>query len=181
MLVGNKRDLAHIREVAVEEGTALAEQHNMSFIETSALESMNVIIAFQTVLREIHKIVSRKALAADWSKNNTVLSSGQKLAGSDDMTPRRGGCCLMSVINLFDRQNTSSHSISEIAEIIAIEADRGMLHLIWDPYIEALVRRVLAATFEGIEPALDPKASSQESMVLLLHGTPVTDVAARVA
>jgi hypothetical protein len=27
MLVGNKRDLAHIREVTVEEGTALAEQH----------------------------------------------------------------------------------------------------------------------------------------------------------
>jgi len=46
MLVGNKRDLAHIREVTVEEGTALAEQHNMSFIETSALESVNVINAF---------------------------------------------------------------------------------------------------------------------------------------
>jgi hypothetical protein len=42
-----------------------------------------------------HKIVSRKALAADSTKNNTVLSSGQKPAGSDDMTPRRGGCCLM--------------------------------------------------------------------------------------
>jgi hypothetical protein len=56
-----------------------------------------------------------------------------------------------------------------------------MLHLIWDPYIEALVSRVPAATSEGIKPALDPKASSQESMVLLLHGTPVTDFAARVA
>jgi hypothetical protein len=35
MLVGNKSDLAHVREVTVEEGTALAEQHSMSFIETS--------------------------------------------------------------------------------------------------------------------------------------------------
>ncbi len=90
-------------------------------------------------------------------------------------------CPIQSVINLFDPQNTSSHSISEIAEIIAMEADQSMLHLIWDPYIEALMRRVPAATSEGIEPALDPKARSQESMVLLLHGTPVTDVAARVA
>ncbi len=95
MLVGNKSDLAHVREVTVEEGTALAEQHNMSFIETSALESVNVINAFQTVLREIHKIVSRKALAPDATKDNTVLSSGHKLAGSDEMTPRRGGCCSM--------------------------------------------------------------------------------------
>jgi Ras-related protein Rab-11A len=95
MLVGNKSDLAHVREVTVEEGTALAEQHSMSFIETSALESVNVINAFQTVLREIHKIVSRKALAPDATKDNTVLSSGLKLAGSDEMTPRRGGCCSM--------------------------------------------------------------------------------------
>jgi hypothetical protein len=35
-----------------------------------------------------HKIVSRKALAADSTKNNIVLSSGQKPAGNDDMTPR---------------------------------------------------------------------------------------------
>jgi Ras-related protein Rab-11A len=95
MLVGNKSDLAHVREVTVEEGTALAEQHSMSFIETSALESVNVINAFQTVLREIHKIVSRKALAPDATKDNTVLSSGHRLAGSDEMTPRRGGCCSM--------------------------------------------------------------------------------------
>jgi len=93
MLVGNKSDLAHIREVTVEEATALAEKQGMSFMETSALEAVNVIDAFQTVLREIHKIVSKKALTADPSKTNTVVSGGQRLAGGDDTTPRRGGCC----------------------------------------------------------------------------------------
>jgi Ras-related protein Rab-11A len=93
MLVGTKSDLAHIREVTVEEATALAEKQGMSFMETSALEAVNVIDAFQTVLREIHKIVSKKALTADPSKTNTVVSGGQRLAGGDDTTPRRGGCC----------------------------------------------------------------------------------------
>ncbi|KAG0591524.1 hypothetical protein KC19_1G181000 [Ceratodon purpureus] len=93
MLVGNKSDLAHIREVSVEEATALAEKNTMSFMETSALESVNVVDAFQTVLKEIHKIVSKKALTADPNKATTVVASGQRLAGGDDTTPRRGGCC----------------------------------------------------------------------------------------
>lgn len=91
--MGNKSDLAHIREVTVEEATAIAEKHSMSFMETSALESVNVVEAFQTVLREIHKIVSKKALTADPTKGETVVSSGQRLAGGDDTTPRRTGCC----------------------------------------------------------------------------------------
>lgn len=93
MLVGNKSDLAHIREVTAEEATALAEKNTMYFMETSALEAVNVVEAFQTVLKEIHKIVSKKALTADPNKGNTVVASGQRLAGSDDTTPRTTACC----------------------------------------------------------------------------------------
>lgn len=50
MLVGNKSDLRHLREVPTEEAKAFSEKHKLSFIETSALDSTNVELAFQNIL-----------------------------------------------------------------------------------------------------------------------------------
>uniref|UniRef100_A0A8C1A3F2 Ras-related protein Rab-25 n=1 Tax=Cyprinus carpio carpio TaxID=630221 RepID=A0A8C1A3F2_CYPCA len=50
MLVGNKSDLRHLRAVPMDEAKALAEKHGLSFLETSALDSSNVELAFQTIL-----------------------------------------------------------------------------------------------------------------------------------
>lgn len=50
MLVGNKSDLRHLREVPTEEAKAFAEKQGLSFIETSALDSTNVEQAFQSIL-----------------------------------------------------------------------------------------------------------------------------------
>lgn len=60
MLVGNKSDLRHLRAVPTDEAKAFAEKNNLSFIETSALDSTNVETAFQNILTEIYKIVSQK-------------------------------------------------------------------------------------------------------------------------
>ncbi|XP_042011399.1 ras-related protein RABA5b-like [Salvia splendens] len=65
MLVGNKCDLESIREVTTEEGTELAEEEGMFFIETSALDSTNVSKAFEIVIRDIYEKVSRKILSSD--------------------------------------------------------------------------------------------------------------------
>ena len=65
MLVGNKSDLRHLRSVATDDATAFAEREALSFIETSALESTNVEMAFQQILTEIYHIVSKKTLGAD--------------------------------------------------------------------------------------------------------------------
>ena len=46
MLVGNKTDLKKLREVKKEEAALFAEQNEMAFIETSALDSTNVDEAF---------------------------------------------------------------------------------------------------------------------------------------
>nr|CAD1823827.1 unnamed protein product [Ananas comosus var. bracteatus] len=62
MLVGNKADLRHLRAVSTEDATAFAEKENTFFMETSALESMNVENAFTEVLTQIYRVVSRKAL-----------------------------------------------------------------------------------------------------------------------
>ena len=62
MLVGNKSDLRHLRAVTTEEAKALADKFDLSFIETSALDSTNVETAFQNILTEIHQLVSQNQL-----------------------------------------------------------------------------------------------------------------------
>jgi Ras-related protein Rab-11A len=58
MLVGNKSDLRHLRAVPTEEAKTFAESNNLSFIETSALDSTNVETAFHNILTgEKNKII----------------------------------------------------------------------------------------------------------------------------
>lgn len=59
MLVGNKSDLRHLREVPTEAAKEYAEKNGLSFIETSALDSTNVELAFQNILTEIYHQSSR--------------------------------------------------------------------------------------------------------------------------
>ncbi|KAB1208564.1 Ras-related protein RABA2a [Morella rubra] len=65
MLIGNKTDLKHLRAVATEDAQGYAEKEGLSFIETSALEATNVEKAFQTILSEIYRIISKKSLSSD--------------------------------------------------------------------------------------------------------------------
>jgi len=74
MLVGNKSDLAHIREVPVEDGKKLAESEGLFFIETSALDNTNVLPAFQIVVKEIYTNVSKKMLNSDSYKSQLSLN-----------------------------------------------------------------------------------------------------------
>jgi small GTP-binding protein len=60
MLVGNKSDLRHLRAVPTDEAKSFAERNNLSFIETSALDSTNVETAFQNILTDIYNIVSTR-------------------------------------------------------------------------------------------------------------------------
>eukprot|EP00249_Psilotum_nudum_P004600 c18102_g1_i1 orf=397-1050(+) len=96
MLVGNKCDLINLREVSVEEGKELAAAENMFFMETSALNAVNVTLAFQTVVREIYKAVSRKVLCCDFQKPDMLLSSSQKLTLDGSGDANKSICCLSS-------------------------------------------------------------------------------------
>ena len=49
-LIGNKSDLTQIRAVKTEEGMELAKKHNMMFLETSALDSTNIDLAFNKIV-----------------------------------------------------------------------------------------------------------------------------------
>mmetsp|Transcript_39568 Transcript_39568/g.99753 ORF Transcript_39568/g.99753 Transcript_39568/m.99753 type:complete len:246 (-) Transcript_39568:49-786(-) len=59
MLVGNKIDLKELREVSAEQGVEKAQEHHISFMETSAKDATNVEKAFTTLLKEIYPIVRR--------------------------------------------------------------------------------------------------------------------------
>ena len=50
MLCGNKSDLKNLREVKAEDASSFAEKNNLAFIETSALDSNNVEIAFNRII-----------------------------------------------------------------------------------------------------------------------------------
>ncbi|KAH0673392.1 hypothetical protein KY284_024479 [Solanum tuberosum] len=102
ILVGNKSDLKDAREVTTAEGKALAEAKGLFFIETSALDSSNVTSAFQTVVREIYNILSRKVIQSQelQKKDSGRLANGKSLVlQADDgnqetvAETKKGGCC----------------------------------------------------------------------------------------
>ncbi|XP_037088655.1 ras-related protein Rab-11A-like [Pollicipes pollicipes] len=77
ILVGNKADLRHLRTVSCEEGRALAERHGLSFVETSALDSTNVDAAFENIITEIYRRVSRRPIT-DLHTDCMLLTSGSR-------------------------------------------------------------------------------------------------------
>ncbi|KAL4369660.1 hypothetical protein GQ457_05G028970 [Hibiscus cannabinus] len=94
MLVGNKSDLRHLRAISTEEGKAFAENENIYFMETSALESLNVENAFAEVLTQIYHLTRKKALVT--RNNPAALPKGHTIdVGSKDEVSamKKPGCC----------------------------------------------------------------------------------------
>lgn len=94
MLVGNKADLRHLRAVSIEDSKGFAERENTFFMETSALEALNVESAFTQVLSQIYHVVSRKAL--DIGDDPAILPKGQtiNIGSKDDVSAiNNSGCC----------------------------------------------------------------------------------------
>jgi len=85
MLVGNKCDLKYLREVQTDAAKEFAEKNNLSFIETSALDSTNVESAFHTILTEIyHRTVRpsgpKDAAAPGGSKPQAALAESKPVS-----------------------------------------------------------------------------------------------------
>jgi len=100
ILVGNKSDLKDAREVPTVEGKDLAEAQGLFFMETSALDSSNVAAAFQTVVKEIYNILSRKVIlsqelnkpgAPELGNGKTVVLQGD--GNQEGNAETKKGCC----------------------------------------------------------------------------------------
>ncbi|KAK1151503.1 ras-related protein Rab-11A [Acipenser oxyrinchus oxyrinchus] len=94
MLVGNKSDLRHLRAVPTDEARAFSEKNGLSFIETSALDSSNVELAFQTSLTEIYRIVSQRQMSgrpdSDFAPSSNVVPITVQ---PTNQAPKQAACC----------------------------------------------------------------------------------------
>jgi Ras-related protein Rab-11A len=96
MLVGNKCDLSNLREVKTDDATKFAEERNMAYIESSALESTNVDIAFQKVIGEIYQLYlnsrgNKQGDGKDVGEGKDIVIQAKNSASTKK--PKEGGCC----------------------------------------------------------------------------------------
>jgi len=102
MLVGNKKDLRHMRQVQTDEAKEFCKQHKLFFIETSALADSNVTTAFETILKEIYRLISRKSTPgttgeggapnAEFKQGDTIaLTAENQNPQTTEQTQRK--CC----------------------------------------------------------------------------------------
>ena len=84
-------DLRHLRAVSSEEAIAFAEENNLAFIETSALDSTGVDTAFHNILTEIYRLMSRKSIANEESGNS--LPAGEPIVVKQDLSDKPKKCC----------------------------------------------------------------------------------------
>mmetsp|Transcript_9444 Transcript_9444/g.26475 ORF Transcript_9444/g.26475 Transcript_9444/m.26475 type:complete len:216 (-) Transcript_9444:71-718(-) len=75
MLVGNKSDLKHLREVPTDEAREYSEKNGLSFIETSALDSTNVDTAFQNIISEIFRQSAQPQMGSSDKKTSQPTAS----------------------------------------------------------------------------------------------------------
>ncbi|KAE8723899.1 Ras-related protein YPTC6 [Hibiscus syriacus] len=92
MLIGNKTDLKHLRAVSTEDAQTYAEKEGLSFIETSALDATNVEKAFQTILSEIYRIISKKSLSSDEPAPTSIKEGKALVVGAPEAYSKKA-CC----------------------------------------------------------------------------------------
>ncbi|EGR27312.1 ras oncogene family protein, putative [Ichthyophthirius multifiliis] len=93
MLVGNKSDLKHLRQVKQEEATLFAENNNIAFIEASALDSSNVELSFYRLITgfiflnyfffyyfflEIYQLLNKRSIVNE-SINDSFYKNNDKI------------------------------------------------------------------------------------------------------
>jgi Ras-related protein Rab-11A len=119
VLVGNKSDLIDQRKVSRDQATALAQNLNIAYMETSALNASNVEQAFTTLVTNIyHKKIPKamdnsssitsstvsKIAEQETTSTGPVSSDGQIEIGinrksfhlknnPEPMSPKKNGCC----------------------------------------------------------------------------------------
>lgn len=93
VVIGNKSDLDNKRAVTAEEGKAFAEENNLTFFETSALNGEGINDVFQFCVKEIvEKLEGGKM---QWDNNSSGIKIG-KFPSKDveqALEKNKKGCC----------------------------------------------------------------------------------------
>jgi len=92
MLVGNKSDLRHLREVPTETAKEFSETNELLFIETSALDASNVELTFQNILTEIYHQSARPTPQTNTSSPEPTNSKPIDIASDKSPPPNQCAC-----------------------------------------------------------------------------------------
>ncbi len=99
LLIGNKTDLADKREVKTEEGEALAKEHGLAFIETSAKLNNNVEAAFMNTATAIFQKIKDNQLDPNVMAGRAMAGqggpgykAGPNQPGAKPEPSKDGGC-----------------------------------------------------------------------------------------
>jgi GTPase SAR1 family protein len=85
-LVGNKSDLRHLRAISKDEAMDFADANGMKFIETSALDAVNITQTFKEMISDIYNRVA----AAEEAKEESMKTINVTLTNDNDTK----GCCI---------------------------------------------------------------------------------------
>lgn len=91
MLVGNKKDLDHKRQVSFQEGELCAREHKLLFIEASAKSAENVEETFVTTALCVLEGVNKGVFNLEDESNGIRL--GIKAAAATTSDTKSAGCC----------------------------------------------------------------------------------------
>ncbi|KAF9345815.1 Ras GTPase, partial [Mortierella sp. AD094] len=94
ILVANKCDLEHERQVSTHEGRELAKQFNSRLIETSAKQRINVDEAFYNLVREIRRF-NKETHSQPQSGSYGYSQQGQGYGSQNEDKDEKGCCCLI--------------------------------------------------------------------------------------
>ncbi|CAF0765190.1 unnamed protein product [Didymodactylos carnosus] len=78
ILIGNKSDQRHIRAVMSDAAKKYADERNIKYIETSALDATNVEQAFRTLIQDIYKQFSEKVNVVKGESDVVSLPKNQQ-------------------------------------------------------------------------------------------------------
>jgi len=95
MLIGNKSDLDHRRQVSKEEGEAFAKEHNLIFLETSAKTAANVEEAFINTAQKIYENIQNGVYDVTNEAHGIKvgIAASSNVAVNNKNTEKQGGCC----------------------------------------------------------------------------------------
>ena len=89
-LIGNKSDLEEKRQVTQEEGRQFAEENNLVFFETSALNGNNIEEIFVESATELVKKLEAGELKDDFNNSGIKVFNYNK---ESEGTKKKKGCC----------------------------------------------------------------------------------------
>lgn len=96
LVVGNKCDLRHLREISEEDGKDFADKSGVTTVETSALDATNIDAAFQLLLTGIYEGMRARQMDAAAAAESNEPGAGTSVTLSPTTTNKKTkqkGCC----------------------------------------------------------------------------------------